>query len=341
MKGSEETPAMVHPLDVDALKRREVEARRMLGRARREQGGLAVLGASIGWFLARLATFKPMRVLNLFLFRYGTVMSAGVAYMMFFSVTAALVASFSVAGLIIGGNPELQVLITDWVDTALPGVIDTGSGGLARPEQLFSTRGFNSTLVVALLVLVVTSLSWIHGLRSGIRSIFDKPLMDENILVVKARDLGIMVLVGSMLLTAGAIELVSTLFVDGILDFLDWDADGLQWTLTRALSIVVPFVLVLLIAVLLFRVATRIVMPISALWRAVLLAGIGASGLRLLSTELLTGGGGISPILAPFAAVLGLFFYFFLLSIVYLIAASWAAVVTAEREREHTRTIAP
>lgn len=55
-------------------------------------------------------------------------------------------------------------------------------------------------------------------------------------------------------------------------------------------------------------------MPVSALCRAVLLAGIGASVLRKLSTGLLIGGGGVNPILAPFAAVLGPFFYFFILS---------------------------
>jgi membrane protein len=53
--------------------------------------------------------------------------------------------------------------------------------------------------------------------------------------------------------------------------------------------------------------------------------------LRQLSAELLTGGG-VNPILAPFATVLGLFFYFFLLSINYLITAAWAAVITSDRE---------
>ncbi|GAA4283757.1 YihY/virulence factor BrkB family protein [Brevibacterium daeguense] len=339
MERREKTPTMVNPLDFDALKRREVEALEALERARTEQGRLAALGAHIGWLQARLNTVRPMRVLNLFLYRYGTVMSAGAAYMLFFSVTAAVVASFSVAGLIIGGNRELQELIVVAVDGALPGVIDTGDGGLARPDQLFSTQGFNSTLVVSLIVLVVTSLSWIQGLRSGIRTIFAKPLMDENILVVKLRDLAVMVLVGVMLLIAGVIGLASSLFVEGVLDFLEWDAGGLQWTLTRVLSILVPFVLDVLIAVLLFRVASRIVMPRAALWRATLLAGIGSSALRLLSTQLVFAGGS-NPILAPFTAVLGLFFYFFILSIVYLFSAAWAAVVTAELKRKRVAAAA-
>ena len=339
LDGRREVSPMINPLDVAALRRRAVEARVNWGHTRRNGLGMfALAGATVGWGLASLDTLRGMRILNLFLFRYGTVMAAGAAYMMFFSVAAALVAGFSVVGLVVGGNEEFQSLIVSWVDTAVPGLIAGGSGesaaegeGLVTADQLFSTRGFNTTLVASLAVLIVTSLSWVHGLRSGIRSIFSRPLMAENVVVVKSRDLGIMLLLGLMLITAGGVSLVSGEAVAALNDLLAWDAPWLESTITRVLSVVVPFVLDVLVAVLLLRVASRVVMPISVLWRAALLAGVGSTVLRQLSAELLTGGG-VNPILAPFATVLGLFFYFFLLSINYLITAAWAAVITSDRE---------
>src|SRR5690625_4546735 len=78
-----------NPLDAEQLRREELQARMSYGRIKRHrQGRLALLGAWIGWAMARLNQTRAMRSLNLFFFHYGTVMAAGAAYMMFFSVAA-------------------------------------------------------------------------------------------------------------------------------------------------------------------------------------------------------------------------------------------------------------
>lgn len=325
---SEEVNARPDPIDSAQLKRAEIKARLAVGRARRQQKGAVALALALTeWGLARLARVRLVRSVNLFFFHYGTVMAAGAAYMMFFSVAAMLVAGFSVAGLVIGGNEELREFLQEAVDTALPGVLDTGDGGMATPEELFSTQGFGSTLVVSLTVMVVASLSWIHGLRSGIRSIFDRPLMAENVVLVKLRDLVIMVLLGVVLATTAGLGILTTVFIEATIEFLGWQEVA---TLTTRLgTIALSFMLDVLVAILLMRVASRIVIPVSALWQSALIAGVGASLLRQLSTELISGGTA-NPILVPFATVLGLFFYFYLFSLVYLLAASWGAVTAAD-----------
>ncbi|GAA3065878.1 MULTISPECIES: YihY/virulence factor BrkB family protein [Actinomycetes] len=324
-----EVHARPDPIDAAALKQEELRARMAFGRARRDaRGPMAVGMALVEWGLARWARFRPVRALNLFFFHYGTVMAAGAAYMMFFSVAAMLVAVFSVAGLVIGGDEEMQDFIVEAVETAVPGVIDTGDGGLARPETLFDTAGFNAALVVSLIVMVVASLSWIHGLRSGIRSIFDRPLMAEYIWVVKSRDFLIMLVLGAVLATTTAANLLTTVFLDATLGFLGWEV--LDGPLTRLTTIGVSFVLDVLVAVLLMRVASRIVIPVSALWQAAIIAGLGSSLLRQLSTQLISGATA-NELLLPFATVLGLFFYFYVFSLVYLLAAAWGAVVAADR----------
>ncbi|TLP99566.1 YihY/virulence factor BrkB family protein [Nesterenkonia salmonea] len=326
---SHEVKPRNNPVDHDLLKREELQARMAYGRAKREgRSGTALFVPMLEWWLTRLNRTRAMRSLNLFFFHYGTVMAAGAAYMMFFSVSAMLVAGFSVAGLVISGDEELQAFIVEAVETAVPGVIDTGDGGLARPDQLFDTAGFNTALVVSLLVAIVASLSWIHGLRSGIRSIFDRPLMAEYIWVVKARDFLIMLVLGAVLAATTAANLITTVSLDATLGFLGWEA--LDGPVTRLAAIGVSFVLDVLVAILVMRVASRIVIPVAALWQVAIIAGVGSSLLRQLSTQLISNATS-NDVLLPFATVLGLFFYFYLFSLVYLMAASWGAIVASDQ----------
>lgn len=327
----QEATAKTDPIDLEALKKDELRARTAYIRARREAGPMGRALTFLMWRLARLARTRFVRALNLFFFHYGTVMAAGAAYMMFFSIAAVLFAGFGIAGLVIGGNEEYQALIVRGVSNAVPGVIDTGSGGLATPEELFSTRGLNLAVTLSLLAAVFTSLSWMHGLRAGIRTIWDRPLMAENIIVVKVRDLGVMILLAVVVILSAGLGAASHLFIDEIFDFFGWQTEGAAYWLSRIASLVIVFGLDMIVAFLLMRVASRLVIPVSVLWQSMLIAGIGASVLRLGATEFISMGGETdNPLLGPFATVVGLFFYFYLFSLVYLVAASWGAVASAE-----------
>ncbi|WP_300342329.1 YihY/virulence factor BrkB family protein [Nesterenkonia sp.] len=328
----QEVRAKVNPLQIETLKQQELQARMAYGRARRDgKSGLGLVGPLIGWGLARAQRTRVLRALNLFFFHYGTVMAAGAAYMMFFSVAAMLFASFSIAGLIIGGNEEYQQLIVSAVNTVLPGVLGSGENHIAAPADLFSTSGLGLGLAVSLALTVMTSLSWMHGLRSGIRSIWERPLMAENVVVVKARDLGLMLVLGLVIVSTAAAGLITRVFIDAVWEFMHWDPEGFWRAAVGHFTLGISFVLDMIVAVLLMRVASRLVMPISALWQSALIAGIGASLLRLGSTQLLQNFADTdNPVLAPFATVLGLFFYFYLFSLVYLMASAWGAVAAAD-----------
>ncbi|WP_022873238.1 YihY/virulence factor BrkB family protein [Nesterenkonia alba] len=328
----EATPA-TNPLDIEALKREELAARLAYGRARRE-GSSALKRATtlLGWGFARFSRTRFMRSVNLFFFHYGTVMAAGAAYMMFFSVAAILFAGFSVAGIVIGENREYQEFIERAVNNALPGVL--GPGGLVEdPWEVFDAETLNTTLIVTLGIALVTSLSWVHGLRSGIRSIWERPLMAEFVVLVKIRDFGVLIVLGAVALTSAALGVISHGFIDEIFDVLGWDADGLAHRLTRLASLAIAFGLDMIVAVLLMRVASRLVMPISALWQSALIAGVGASLLRLASAEVLHSiADSPNPVIYTFGSVLALFFYFYLFGLVYLVAASWGAVAAADHQ---------
>ncbi len=260
-EGEEATPK-IDPIDLEALKKDELRARAAYIGAKRSSGVLTRAGLWAVWRLAVLERTRLMRCLNLFLFHYGTVMAAGAAYMMFFSVAAVLFAGFGIAGLVIGGNEEYQELIVRGVDNAVPGVLDTGEGGLAAPAELFSTEGLNVAVTLSLLAAVVTSLSWVHGLRAGIRSIWDRPIMAENVVLVKIRDLGMMILLVVVVLSSAVLGVISHGFIDEIFDVLDWDAAGATYWLSRGATLAIVFGLDMVVAFLLMRVASRLVIPV-------------------------------------------------------------------------------
>lgn len=328
-----EVKARNNPLDHDLLKREELQARMVYGRAKREnRTGAARVLPLIDWGLARLNRTRVMRSLNLFFFHYGTVMAAGAAYMMFFSVTAMLWAGFSVAGIIIGGNPDYQEFIIDSVQTAVPGVIS--EGGLISENQargLFDLEGLNASLAIAVAVALVTSLSWLHGLRSGIRSIWERPLMAENVIFVKLRDFGMLIILGVVAIASAVLGLLSHGLITEAVAFLGWSSRGGTEVVLQLVSFGISFGLDMMIAVILMRVASRLVMPVAALWQSALIAGIGASLLRLGSSQLLQNFvDSPNPLMNTFGTVSGVLFYFFIFGLVYLFAASWGAIAASD-----------
>lgn len=340
LNGRGEVRPRVNPLDAEQLKQDELQARMAYGRARRSRE--RSLGLLLGWGLARFRRTRMMRSFNLFFFHYGTVMAAGAAYMLFFSVAALLWAGFSVAGIVLGENTDYQRWIIEAVQNALPGVIgdsaENGDAGLISEQdafKLFDVSGLNLSLAIAVGVAIFTSLSWLHGLRSGIRSIWERPLMAENIVFVKLKDFGLLIMLAVAALSSATLGFVfSSRSINEVLGLIGWEIGGAAAVLASIASFFISFGLDMMIAIILMRLASRLVMPLSALWQSALIAGIGALLLRLGSTTLLSNfASSPNPVLQSFGTVLGVFFYFFVFSLVYLFAASWGAIVASEQKR--------
>lgn len=254
---------------------------------------------------------------------------------MFFSIAAMLVAGFAVLGMIASDNPVLRDGIIQMVAASTPGLIDTGNGGLAKPEQLLGIGGFGLTLVISLGALVFTSLGWLAGLREGIRTILGLSRDRTNPVVSKLRDAGLLMLLAVALVASSMLAIASSSMVDSVAALLH--LSGL-WTsaLTRVAFVVAMFVLDCATAWVLLRVVSRAVMIKGSLWLAVLLGGAGATVLRFFSAMLLSSLTN-NVLLAPFAVILGLFLWFNLLSQVYLISAALIGVRAADIKRLRIR----
>ncbi len=288
------------------------------------------------WLTARSGRLFPLRVWNLYTRRRGHLLAAGIAYLMFFSVGAMLVAGFAILGIFAADNPVLRDAVIDLVDQSTPGLINTGQGGLAKPEQLLGTGGFGLTLTISLATLTVTSLGWINGLREGIRSLLGLARDRTNVVVSRLRDVGTLVLLAVALVLTSVLGVVSTAALGGLGDLFSW-GEFLSGVAARTGSVVLMLVLDVAVAVVMFSLASRVRMPLPALLLAAGFSGVGASVLRFFSGILLNGLTG-NTLLAPFAVILGLFVWFFLLSQVYLIAAAIAAVRAADLSPRARRT---
>ena len=288
----------------------------------------ARIGALSRVLLAFANSLYAMRIWNLYLRRRGPLLAAGSAYRMFFSIAAMLVAGFAVLGLVANGNPVLRDGIIDMVAASTPGLIDTGHGGLAKPEQLLGLGGFGLTLVISLGALVFTSLGWLTGLREGIRTILGLVRDRSNPILSKFRDALLLLVLAVALVASSALAIASSSMIDSLAAWLGFSG---MWTsaLTRVGFVIAMFILDCATAWVLLRVASRAVTIRGSLWPGVMLAGAGATTLRFFSAMLfasLTN----NVLLAPFAVILGLFIWFNLLSQLYLVAAAVVAVRAAD-----------
>ncbi|NKX52523.1 YihY/virulence factor BrkB family protein, partial [Arthrobacter deserti] len=252
-------------------------------------------------------------------------------------VAAMLVAGFAVFGLVASGTPGLQQAIVALVSESTPGLINTGDGGFATPQQLFAHGpAFGLTLVVSSTILVLTALGWLSGLREGMRGIFGLPALAGNYFLIKLKDAGTLLLLAVALVLTSVLAVVAGSLLDLIAGWLDFDG-AVASPLARATGILVMLVLDMVVGVVFFRLASGLRMNRTVMLQAALIAAAGSTVLRFFASALLAGVSR-NPLLAPFAVILGLFVWFYFLSQIYLVAAAWGAVGMADvRSRDRIR----
>ncbi|MGX1161921.1 membrane protein [Arthrobacter sp. SLBN-100] len=300
------------------------------GKARRAGGGpFAAAIAMLQWLLARLNVFRPMRAFRHYNLQHGPLMSAGIGFNMFFSVTGLLATGFSVAGLVLRGQPTLLDTIISSVASSAPGLLKVNGGdGLVDPEELLNPDGLGWTAAIAAAVTVFTSLRWIASLRDGLRGVMELPPPLLNPILLKLRDAGILLLLGVALVISAGASLVFGTAAGWVSEFLQLDK-VLAGPLTTSIKIGVPLVLNWVTALIMFRLAGGLKLSRRALLEGTILAALGSTVLQIFSTELLAGASR-NPLLAPFAIIIGLLIWFNLVSQVYLVSAGWAAVREAD-----------
>jgi membrane protein len=268
----------------------------------------------------------------------GGLMAGGIAFFAFFSVFPALTLGFAVFGFVLRGHPSLFHSVVDSVSSTLPGIVKDAAhpDGVIDATKPPAPDVLTITGAVSAVVLLMSGLGWMGALREGIRAMFGQPPLRANPVASRARDLGVLVLLGlSMLVSAVLSGLVDTA-TDTVLSWLGAPSGSLVGRVVLPLA---GFVVVLAVDTGIFMVLLRLLsgvrMPWAALWPASLLGALGVGVLKVAVSYGIVGSSS-NPLLASFAILVGLLIVMNLMSRVTLVAAAWAALSSGLQPRTAT-----
>jgi membrane protein len=298
----------------------------------------------------RFLASRPWRAWQRFSRGRGTVLAGGVTYAAFFSLFPALAAGFSVFGLVLGGDPELQARVVDAVNQAFGTPIiklTEADEGVVTLSSLTDGSALSIAGAIALAGLLFTGLGWLDAMREGIRAMFGQGPAEGNIAVAKSRDVVVLVGVGLVILASAGTGLVVNSAAGAMLRAVGLEGSGLGEVVLGVLSAVVLLLVDFTVLVILFRVLAGVHLPAEDL-RDGALAGAVALGILKIFAGVLLGRVGDNRFLATFAVALGLLIWLNLVSRVTLLSAAWGAQTALDRGHlldatpgEPSRRVAP
>ncbi|MFI2362711.1 YihY/virulence factor BrkB family protein [Promicromonospora sp. NPDC019610] len=267
---------------------------------------------------------RPGRALTRFNTANGAVLSGGMAYAALFSLFAALAIGYTVFVRVLGGDAELRAAMLNQIDTWIPGLVDTGSGGVLSPNDLVISTGLSWTSAVAALVLLWSATNFMGALRTSVRAMFTEVDGHGNPVTDRLRQLFGFVLLGVGVLVTAAASVAVSAAVPWTLESLGLDGGAVS----LAVRVGGALVTLALDAVVVAAVV-RYVGSVRPAWRDLLLGslavGVVAGALRYLGTEVISNAAARNALLASFAVVVTILVLVNLLARVLLMACAWMA----------------
>ncbi|TPF97740.1 ribonuclease BN [Bifidobacterium sp. UTCIF-39] len=251
----------------------------------------------------------------------GSLMGNGLAYGLLFAFFAGVWMVLSLAGVIVIGNEQLQRLLIETVDTVIPGSTDTfmSASALSKASNTFTWTGL---VTVAIFWWTVTG--WMDSLRTAVQSMFDDYQDDVDLVKARLRDTAAIMMVALLFILSTVAGTVSSGLVRTLLTWLGIPGDSFAGSLALDLvGLCSGLVLNFLLFILLFRVISHIHAG-RFMIAACVLGAVTLTVMQLFGTRLL-GGASRNPLLAPFAAIIGVLIWFNLVAQVIMICAAFIA----------------
>ncbi|MET0296675.1 MAG: YihY/virulence factor BrkB family protein [Microbacterium sp.] len=291
------------------------------------QAATKITKATMAWF--------PVRVWRHFLQHNGFLLGAGISYQALFAIFAGIYVAFAITGLWLGGNPDAVDAMISVINSYIPGLI--GPHGVISTDEVqtiaSSTGGVLSiTGIIALGTVIWTAIGWVTYSRRGVRDIFGIPPDRRSYLLLKARDLVAAIVFGVALIVGSALSAISAWALQWILSLFGIDTGtGMLDTSIRLGTVVVSFALNASALAALFRFLTGTQLRWRVIWPGALLGG-GALTVLQFGAGLLLSYTPSNPLLATFAIFVGLLLWFKISGIIMLVAASWIAVASHDKD---------
>ena len=278
-----------------------------------------------------------MRVFLRYSEKNGPILAGGLSLTALYSVFAGLYVGFALLGLSIESNPELKAAVVGSLSNSVPGLIDSGrgSGGAINLDALFKSRVLGWSSIIAAAALLVTALSWFASARSAVRAVFDLAPDTTFFLLLKLRDLALVLAFAAVTVASAAISVFSTSALTSLFDLLHIDNRSFfAKAIGHVLGLLIVLVIDTLVLATLYRALLAVRIPWQRLLTGSLLGGLALGVLKVLGATIVGGGG--NPLLASFAVILGLLVWFGLVCQVILIAATWISVDMADHGQTAT-----
>lgn len=261
------------------------------------------------------------RVIDRYVSRRGPLLANGLAYGLLFAFFAGVWIVVSALGLVVTGSEEMQKALLAMLRTVIPSVSDS----------LFSASmlsGISHTLtwtgLVTLAVFWWTVTGWMNSLRNAVTTMFDDCTQELNVVKARLRDTVAAIMVAVLFILSTAAGVVSGGLMRLVLRALGIADDSLPGALLLEST---GFATGVLLNFALFMLLLRVVAHIRAGKFTLVGAALGALAvavMQLLGARLLTGASR-NPMLAPFAAIIGVLIWFNLVAQVIMICAAFIA----------------
>jgi membrane protein len=283
--------------------------------------------------LHRLQASVPWRAWQRYGNARGGVLAGGMAYVAFFSLLPALAVGFTVFGLVVGNDTDLQKRVIKSVNDGVGTTIITVPGGKAGIVDITTLTG-SSTLtwlgIVGLIGFLLTGLGWLDAMREGIRAMFGQPTLAGNVVKTKLRDLFVLATLGVVLLASAVGGIVVNAATGKVLGWVGLSDSTAGNLVVGAVSTLLLLGVDILIFMVIFQLLSGVSVPHHDLWDAALFGGVGLGILKLLSSVLLKSAQN-NKFLATAGVFLALLVWLNLVSRLTLVAASWGATVAIDR----------
>jgi membrane protein len=266
------------------------------------------------------------RALDGFSTANGAVLSGGMAYAALFSLFAALAIGYTVFVRLLGADAGLRVAVLAQVDTWVPGLVDTGDGGILSPSDLVLSPGLNWTSIVAAAVLLWSATGFMGALRTSVRAMFGETEGGGNPLTDRLRQLLGFVLLGVGVLVTAAASIAVAAAVPWTLELVGLGA-GASWAV-RGVGLLLTVLLDAAVVAAVIRYVGGVRPPGHDLLRGSLAVGVVAGALRLLGTGVIATTATRNALLASFTVVVTLLVLVNLLARVLLLATAWMSAAT-------------
>lgn len=275
---------------------------------------LPVVGPAAGWLLRS----RAWRVYEHLEDRKWTRLAAAITFTSFLALFPVLALGAAVCSALLTQSQLDEV--ERWFADQVPGISES-----LDLQTLFDNAA--TIGLVALLLLVPTGASWVDSTRGALRQVWDLPDPEENFLLRKVKDVGVLAGLGAVMLLSLAASALANSVVHGLADTLGVSGRAgslaLQWAAHLA-AVGVTAVLMLYLLVWLPGVRP----PRRALVVACLLGAVGFELLKALLSGYLTGVAAKS-LYGAFGVPIALLIWINLMAKLLLFCCGWTATAGA------------